>query len=89
MAYQTTALPLAYIDEFEPDELEGSLEDLLLNRFGIHISNSKTEISGGFVNQKVSKLLGITTATPCLMKETLDVDTRSRIIMWNKTWYNA
>jgi GntR family transcriptional regulator len=89
MAYQTTALPLAYIDEFEPDELEGSLEDLLLNRFGIHISNSQTEISGGFVNQKVSKLLGITTATPCLMKETLDVDTRSRIIMWNKTWYNA
>ena len=89
MAYQTTSIPLAYIDEVDFKDLEGSLEDLLLNSFGIAITTSQTEISGDFVDQKISKLLNITTTTPCLVKESLDMDQRSRIIMWNKTWYNA
>ena len=89
MAYQTTSIPLAYIDEVDFKDLEGSLEDLLLNSFGIAITTSQTEISGDFVDQKISKLLNITSTTPCLVKESLDMDQRSRIIMWNKTWYNA
>jgi GntR family transcriptional regulator len=89
MAYQTTSIPLSYIDEVEDIDLEGSLEDLLLHKFGIAITTSQTEISGDFVDQKISKLLGISTATPCLIKESIDMDQRSRIIMWNKTWYNA
>ena len=89
MAYQTTSIPLAYIDEVDFKDLEGSLEDLLLNSYGIAITTSQTEISGDFVDQKISKLLNITTTTPCLVKDSLDMDQRSRIIMWNKTWYNA
>jgi GntR family transcriptional regulator len=89
MAYQTTSIPIAYIGHVENSELEGSLEDLLQNKFGITITTSQTEIAGDFVDQKISKLLEITTLTPCLVKETIDIDQRSRSIMWNKTWYNA
>ena len=89
MAYQTTSIPVCYIGIIEDAELEGSLEDLLQNRFGITIVTSQTEISGDFADQKTSKLLEIETTTPCLVKETIDMDQRSRSIMWNRTWYNA
>jgi len=89
MAYQTTIIPVSYIGNIENHELEGALEDMLQIKFGIFITTSQTEISGDFVEQKVSKLLEITTLTPCLVKETIDMDLRSRNIMWNKTWYNA
>ena len=89
MAYQTTSIPVSYIGIIEDAELEGSLEDLLQNRFGITIVTSQTEISGDFADQKTAKLLEIETTTPCLVKETIDMDQRSRSIMWNKTWYNA
>ena len=89
MAYQTTIIPISYIGNIEDHELEGALEDMLQLKFGIFITTSQTEISGDFVEQKVSKLLEITTLTPCLVKETIDMDLRSRNIMWNKTWYNA
>ena len=89
MAYQTTSIPVAYIGKITDNELEGALEDLLHNKFGISITTSQTEISGDFVDLKISKLLEITTSTPCLVKETIDMDQRSRSIMWNKTWYNS
>jgi GntR family transcriptional regulator len=89
MAYQTTSIPISYIGEIDDAELEGSLEDLLQNKFGITITTSQTEISGDLADQKISKLLEIATSTPCLVKETIDMDQRSRSIMWNKTWYNA
>lgn len=89
MAYQTTSIPLSYIGKVEDHELESSLEDMLQNKFGISIITSQTEISGDFVDQKVAKLLEITNMTPCLVKETIDMDQRSRSIMWNRTWYNA
>ena len=89
MAYQTTIIPVSYIGNIEDHELEGALEDMLQIKFGIFITTSQTEISGYFVEQKVSKLLDITTLTPCLVKETIDMDLHSRNIMWNKTWYNA
>jgi GntR family transcriptional regulator len=89
MAYQTTSIPITYIGAIEDAELEGSLEDLLQNKFGISITTSQTEISGDLADQKVSKLLEIANCTPCLVKETIDMDQRSRSIMWNKTWYNA
>ena len=89
MANQTTSIPVSYIGIIEDAELEGSLEDLLQNRFGITIVTSQTEISGDFADQKTAKLLEIETTTPCLVKETIDMDQRSRSIMWNRTWYNA
>jgi len=89
MAYQTTIIPVSYIGNIKDHELEGALEDMLQIKFGISIVTSKTEISGDFVDQKISNLLEITTLTPCLVKETIDIDQRSRNIMWNKTWYNA
>jgi GntR family transcriptional regulator len=89
MAYQTTSIPVSYIGLIEDLELEGSLEDLLQNKFGIAITTSRTEISGDFADQKIAKLLEIETTTPCLVKETIDMDQRSRSIMWNRTWYNA
>lgn len=89
MAYQTTSIPISYIGDIDDAELEGSLEDLLQNKFGICITTSQTEISGDLADQKISKLLEIATSTPCLVKETIDMDQRSRSIMWNKTWYNA
>ena len=89
MAYQTTSIPVSYIGLIEDLELEGSLEDLLQNKFGIAITTSQTEISGDFADQKIAKLLEIETTTPCLVKETIDMDQRSRSIMWYRTWYNA
>lgn len=89
MAYQTTTIPTAYIGLIQDTELEGSLEDLLKSKFGISITTSQTEISVELSDQKVSKLLGIVSSSPCLVKETIDIDSRSRSIMWNKTWYNA
>ena len=89
MAYQTTIIPVSYIGTIEDNELEGSLEDLLQNKFGISITTSQTEISGDLADQKIAKLLMIATSTPCLIKETIDMDQRSRSIMWNRTWYNA
>jgi len=89
MAYQVSAIPVSYIDTLDDSELEGSLEDLLQYRFGITITTSQSEISGDFGDQKISKLLEITTTTPCLVKENVEIDQKSRIIMWNRTWYNA
>lgn len=89
MAYQTTCIPLSYIGPILDEELEGSLEDLLESKFGITITISQTEIAGDLADQKTAKLLDIALSTPCLVKETIDMDQRSRSIMWNKTWYNA
>ena len=89
MAYQTTSIPMAYIGTIPNKELEESLEDMLQIRFGIIITISQSEVSGEFADKKISKLLKISTLTPCLVKETIDIDQRSRTIMWNKTWYNA
>jgi GntR family transcriptional regulator len=89
MAFQTTSIPVSYIGSIDDSELEGSLEDLLQNKFGIAITTSQTEISGDLADQKISKLLEIAASTPCLVKETIDMDQRSRSIMWNRTWYNA
>jgi GntR family transcriptional regulator len=89
MAYQTTSIPVSYIGTVEDSELQGSLEDLLQNKFGITITTSQTEISGDLADQKIAKLLEIAANTPCLVKETIDMDHRSRSVMWNKTWYNA
>jgi GntR family transcriptional regulator len=89
MAYQITSIPLSYIGGIANVELEGSLEDLLQNRFGVVIIISQAEISVDLADQKVSKLLEISTSTPCLVKEAIDVDNRSRRITWNKTWFNA
>ena len=89
MAYQTTCIPFTYIGPILDEELEGSLEDLLESKFGITITISQTEIAGDLADQKTAKLLDIALSTPCLVKETIDMDQRSRSIMWNKTWYNA
>ena len=89
MAIQYCHIPTGYIGETENFELEGSLEDLLLKKFRIGISNSQTEISGSFPDAKISAALGISRTNPCLIKETTDMDQSSRTIMWNKTWYNA
>ena len=89
MAYQTSSIPVSYIGEIEDFELEGSLEDLLHNKFGISIITSQTEISGDLADQRISKLLQIIPNTPCLVKETIDIDHRSRSIVWSRTWYNA
>ena len=89
MAYQTTTIPLHYIDEIDEIELEGSLEDLLQQKFGISIVTSHTEVASEFPDTKISKLLEMSTTVPCLLKETIDIDQRSRYIMWNKSWYNS
>ena len=89
MAYQTTSIPLSFIQGVTNEELEGSLEDLLYHKFNITITTSRTEISGDFVDSKVSKLLEVPMTKPFLVKESIDMDQRSRSIMWNKTWYNA
>lgn len=89
MAVQYCHIPTAYIGKVESSELEGSLEDLLLHKFSIGIANSQTEIAGGFPDLKISHSLSISRTTPCLIKETTDIDQRSRTVMWNKTWYNA
>lgn len=89
MAVQFTSIPLNYIGGIAPADLEGSLEDLLLQEFGVSIVTSQTEISSEFPDSRISNLLGISRTTPCLIKDTIDIDQRSRAIMCNKTWYNA
>lgn len=89
MAHQTSSIPISYIGEIGDLELEGSLEDLLHNKFGISIITSQTEISGDLADQRISKLLEIIPNTPCLVKETIDIDQRSRSVVWSRTWYNA
>lgn len=89
MAVQSTSIPLAYIGKVSDGELEGALEDLLLHKFEICITTSQTEIGGEFPDLKIANWLGVPHKTPCLIKETIDVDQNSRTVMWNKTWYNA
>jgi GntR family transcriptional regulator len=89
MAFQSTCIPISYISSVSESELEGSLEDLLESKFGITITTSQTEISGELADLNVAKLLEMEVKTPCLVKETIDMDQRGRNIMWNKTWYNA
>jgi GntR family transcriptional regulator len=52
MAIQYTSIPLCYIGDISPADLEGSLEDLFLLNFGISIVTSQTEISGEFPDSK-------------------------------------
>ena len=89
MAYQQSTIPFHYIGPLEKGELEGSLEDLLLHKFSISIITSHSEIASEFPDQKIAKLLEIIPSTPCLVKETIDLDQRSRYIMWNRSWYNS
>ena len=89
MAFQQTTIPYHYINKIEESELEGSLEDLLQHKFGISIITSHTEIASEFPDQKIAKLLEIAPSVPCLVRETIDLDQRSRYIMWNKSWYNS
>ena len=89
MAFQQTTIPYHYINKIEESELEGSLEDLLQHKFGISIITSHTEIASEFPDQKIAKLLEIAPSVQCLVRETIDLDQRSRYIMWNKSWYNS
>ncbi len=89
MAVQLSNVPMAYIGKITDEELESSLEDLLLQKFNIAITTSQTEIGGEFPNPRIASLLGISVGTPCLVKATIDIDQKFRTIMWNRTWYNA
>lgn len=89
MAFQVTYVPMSYLSDIEGINLEDSLEEVLQSHYGISISTSQTEISLDYPDGKILQALNLEVGTPCLVKETIDIDQRLRTVMWNKTWYNA
>ena len=81
LGVETVLLPTAYFPNISEQDLNGSLYQLLHERYGIKIINAKTSFSAAIPSQEVADQLNIHKNKACLELKMIDLDQNSRIIM--------
>jgi GntR family transcriptional regulator len=81
LGVETVYLPIAYFPGIKEVDLNGSLYELLKQRYGIQIINANTSFSASIPSQEVADQLDIQKNRACLELEMTDLDQNGRVIM--------
>jgi GntR family transcriptional regulator len=90
MALETVYLVRSRVPEFDPEELrQGSLYDLLVQRFGIQIRSAVQEVQATVLSEDEADLLEVPPFSPSLLVERLVLTQSGDIIEFARTLYRA
>jgi len=81
MAVETTWMPARLVPGLRPDDLDGSLYELLARRFRIEPGAARITIEPINPDPAIRRLLTIPAGQACLRLQMVDVDVRGRVIM--------
>ncbi len=81
MAVETVWLPARFVPGLEQTELDGSLYELLSDRYRIITGAAKVSIEPVMPEPRIRELLAIASDQACLRIRMIDSDVRGRIIM--------
>lgn len=81
MAIETVFIPAAYVPGLGPEDLEGSLYELLAVRYGMVTGSASVRIEPVVADPSTCELLAIANDQPCLRLWMVDRDARGRVIM--------
>ncbi len=81
MAVETVWIPEALIGGLRPEDLDGSLYELLARRYRIVPGSASVTIEPVLPEPATRDLLGISREQPCLRVRMVDADARHRVIM--------
>jgi GntR family transcriptional regulator len=81
MAVETTWIPVALVPGLRPEDLDGSLYELLARRYRIVPGAARVTIEPINPDPETRRLLTIPAGQACLRLQMLDVDIRGRVIM--------
>jgi GntR family transcriptional regulator len=81
MAIETVWIPAAYVPGLAPDDLTGSLYELLARRYRIVPESASVTIEPVLPDGPTRALLALPPEQPCLRLRMIDADTRGRVVM--------
>jgi GntR family transcriptional regulator len=81
MAVETVAIPSALVPGLEPEDLDGSLYDLLATRYRVAPATAKVVIEPVVADEVSRRLLEIAPSQACLRLQMTDTDARGRVLM--------
>src|SRR5690242_26988 len=81
MAVETTWIPVALVPGLRPEDLDGSLYELLARRYRIVPGAARVTIEPVNPDAETRRLLTIPPGQACLRLQMLDADIRGRVIM--------
>lgn len=81
IAVETTWIPAAYVPGLEPDDLSGSLYELLASRYRIWPASAHSSIEPTLPDPRTAEVLQVQVQQPCLLIKMVDVDQRNRVVM--------
>lgn len=81
IAVETTWIPAAYVPGLEPNDLSGSLYELLAGRYRIWTASAHSSIEPTVPGAKTAGALQVSADQPCLLIKMLDFDQRNRVVM--------
>jgi GntR family transcriptional regulator len=89
IALETLRIACRSIPILKPEDVETSLYDAFVEKFGIRIMNAKAAIAGFNPSEKERSLLEIASQVPCLMIKMLDHDQNGVPIMTAECIYRS
>jgi GntR family transcriptional regulator len=90
MAIETLHLPEALVPGLEAKDLDnGSVYELLANRYGIHISDGTQAIEPTVTNEEESKALGVPLHSPAFLFERTSRDLEGRTVEFVQSVYRG
>lgn len=81
MALETVWIPAALVPSLEPEDLDGSLYELLARRYRITTGSASVTIEPLLPDVRTRELLELPADQACLRLRMVDADTRGRVIM--------
>ena len=89
IAIETLRIACSAIPFLSPHELESSIYDTFVEKYGIRIMSAKASISGFNPSEKERALLQISNQTSCLMIKMLDLDQNELPVMTAECIYRS
>lgn len=89
IALESLKIACRSIPTLSEEDVERSLYDTFIEKFGIRITNARAEISGFNPAEKERTLLQITTRTPCLLIKMIDKDQNDQPVMTAECIYRS
>jgi len=81
MALETVRIPASLVPGLSPEDLAGSLYELLTRRYRIVTGSAAVTIEPVLPDERTRELLGISADQACLRLRMVDSDTRGRVVM--------
>ncbi|MFC0628156.1 GntR family transcriptional regulator [Kribbella deserti] len=89
MVVERTALPGSYVPDLQASDLDGSLYDLLDERYGIELISGTSKLEPTMPDPKTAEWLDIPTSQPCLASHGVSFDRRERVFEYTTAVYRG